>query len=126
MKSFLQLALAQAGRIQPRGINVDGHPAYPAAVEQLKDSGELGRNCRCRRSLYINNMVEQDHRFVKKRVVASQGFRSVDGALNTIAGYEAMNIIRNGQIRWLPKTDTVGQMSFIERTFNIAACYVRG
>jgi transposase-like protein len=52
-------------------------------------------------------MVEQDHRFVKKRVIASQGFRSVDGALNTIAGYEAMNIIRKGQIRWVPKTDTV-------------------
>ena len=66
-------------------------------------------------------MVEQDHRFVKKRVVASQWFRSVDGALNTIAGYEAMNIIRKGQIRWLPKTDTVGQMSFIERIFGIAA-----
>jgi transposase-like protein len=120
-KSFLQLALAQAGRIQPRVINVDGHAAYPAAVEQLKDSGELSRNCRCRRSLYINNMVEQDHRFVKKRVVGSQGFRSVNGALNTIAGYEPMNIIRKGQIRWLPKTDTVGQMSFIERAFRIAA-----
>jgi transposase, IS6 family len=66
-------------------------------------------------------MVEQDHRFVKKRVVASQWFRSVDGALNTIAGYEAMNIIRKGQIRWLPKTDTVGQMHFVERTFGIAA-----
>ena len=58
---------------------------------------------------------------MKKRIVASQGFRSVDGALNTIAGYEAMNIIRKGQIRWLPKTDTVGQMSFIERAFGIAA-----
>jgi transposase, IS6 family len=69
----------------------------------------------------MNNMVEQDHRFVKKRVVASQWFRSVDGALNTIAGYEAMNIIRKGQIRWLPKTDTVGQMRFVERTFGIAA-----
>jgi hypothetical protein len=34
----------------------------------------------------MNNMVEQDHRFVKKRVVASQWFRSVDGALNPIAG----------------------------------------
>ena len=44
---------------------------------------------------------------MKKRVVVSQWFRSVDGALNTIAGYEAMNIIRKGQIRWLPKTDTV-------------------
>jgi hypothetical protein len=58
---------------------------------------------------------------VKKRVVASQWVRSVDGALNTIAGYEAMNIIRKGQIRWLPKADVVGQMRFIERTFAIAA-----
>ena len=58
---------------------------------------------------------------MKKRVVASQWFRSVDGALNTIAGYEAMNMIRKGQIRWLPKTDSVGQMRFIERLFGIAA-----
>ena len=120
-KSFLQLAIAQAGRIQPSVINVDGHPAYPVAVEQLKDSGELNRTCQCRRSPYINNMVEQDHRFVKKRVVASQWFRSVDGVVNTIAGYEAMNIIRKGQIRWLPKGDIVGQVRFIERTLGIAA-----
>jgi transposase-like protein len=40
-KSFLQLAIAQAGRIQPRVINVDGHPAYPAAIEDLKRSSEL-------------------------------------------------------------------------------------
>jgi hypothetical protein len=37
-KSFLQLAVAHAGRIQPRVINVDGHPAYPAAVADLKQS----------------------------------------------------------------------------------------
>jgi hypothetical protein len=58
---------------------------------------------------------------VKKRVIARQGFRSVEGALNTIAGSEAMNIIRKGQTRWLPKTDVVGQLRFIERTFGIAA-----
>ena len=69
----------------------------------------------------MNNMVEQDHRYVKKRVVASQWFRSVDGALNTIAEHEAMNIIRKGQIRWLPKTDTVGQVRFVERILGIAA-----
>jgi hypothetical protein len=51
---------------------------------------------------------------VKKRVAASQWFRSVDGAVNTIAGYEVMNIIRKGQIRWLPKADIVGQLRFIE------------
>jgi transposase, IS6 family len=120
-RSFLQLAIAQAGRIGPRVINVDGHPAYPTAVAELKRAHALGPRCQCRCSPYMNNMVEQDHRFVKKRVFASQWFRSVDGALNTIAGYEAMNIIRKGQIRWLPKTDVVGQIRFVERTFGIAA-----
>jgi transposase, IS6 family len=61
----------------------------------------------------MNNRIEQDHRFVKKRVAASQWFRSVDGALSTIAGYEAMNIIRKGQIRWLSKGNVVGQIRFI-------------
>jgi transposase, IS6 family len=42
-------------------------------------------------------------------------------ALNTITGYEAMNIVRKGQIRWLSKGDIVGQMRFIERTFDIAS-----
>ena len=120
-KSFLQVALWPAGAIRPRVINVDGHAAYPAAIDDLKRSQQLSRNCRCRRSLYMNNVIEQDHRYVKKRVAASQWFRSVDGALKTIAGYEAMNIIRKGQIRWLPKGDVVGQMRFIERTFGIAA-----
>jgi IS6 family transposase len=69
----------------------------------------------------MNNIIEQDHRFVKKRVVASQWFRSVDGGLNTIAGYEAMNIIRKGRIRWLAKGGIVGQARFIERTLGLAA-----
>ena len=119
-KGFLQLALS-AGQIRPRVINVDGHPAYAAAIGELKQTGILGRNCRCRPSQYMNNIIEQDHRFVKKRVVASQGFRSADGALSSIAGYEAMNIIRNGQIRWLPKGEVVSQKRFIERIFGITA-----
>lgn len=120
-KGFLQLALSQVGHRRPRVINVDGHPAYPRAVEQLKRSGELGQRCRCRRAPYLNNILEQDHRFVKKRITASQWFRSVEGALNTIAGYEAMNIIRKGQIRWVAKDDIIGQIHFIERMFGIAA-----
>jgi hypothetical protein len=43
------------------------------------------------------------------------------GALSTIAGNEAMNIIRKGQIRWLPKGDVAGQKRFIERTLGITA-----
>jgi IS6 family transposase len=119
-KGFLRLALS-AGPMRPRVINVDGHPAYASAIGELKQEGELSRNCRCRPSPYLNNIIEQDHRFVKKRIIASQGFRSADGALRSIAGYEAMNIIRKGQIRWLPKDDIAGQKRFVERIFGIAA-----
>ena len=118
-KGLLQLALS--GRRRPRVITVVGHPAYPSVINELRRTGQLGQRCRFRCSPYLNNRIEQEHRFVKKRVVASQWFRSVEGALRTIAGYEAMNMIRKGQIRWLPKNDTVGQVRFIEQTFGLAA-----
>ena len=95
--------------------------AYPLGIAELKANGALGRRCRCRPSPYLNNVLEQDHRFVKKRIAASLGFRSVDGALRTIQGYEAMNKIRKGQIRWLAKGDVVEQVRFINQTFGIAA-----
>jgi transposase-like protein len=120
-KLFLQLALRNGAQIRPRVINVDGHQAYAHAITELKRSGELGRRCHCRRSPYLNNRVEQDHRFIKKRITASLGFRSVEGALNTIAGYEAMHMIRKGQVRWLAKGDVLGQRAFIHSLFGIAA-----
>src|SRR5262249_49544184 len=76
---FLRLALSGAGGMQPRVINVDGHPAYARAIAELKRSRDLGRRCHCRPSPYLNNIIEQDHRFIKKRIVASLGFRSVEG-----------------------------------------------
>ena len=71
-KLFLRLALSGGGP-SPRVINVDGHPAYASAVADLKQSGELGRR-RCRTAPYLNNIIEQDHRFIKKRISASLGF----------------------------------------------------
>ena len=52
----------------PRVINVDGHPAYATAISELKQAGELGSRCRCRPSPYLNHVLEQDHRFIKKRM----------------------------------------------------------
>lgn len=120
-KLFLRLALSGTGGKRPRVINVDGHPAYASAISELKRSGELGRRCRCRPSPYLNNIIEQDHRFIKKRIVASLGFRSAEGAWRTIEGYEAMHAIRKGQIRWLAKGDVIGQRQFIHGVFGIAA-----
>ena len=115
--TYIRSIIAQAGRVQPRVINVDGHPAYP----ELKKSGELGRGCRRRTAPYLNNIIEQDHRFIKKRVTASLGFRSAEGACRTIEGYEAMHAIRKGQIRWVAKGDPVGQRKFIHTIFGVAA-----
>jgi transposase, IS6 family len=49
---------------------------------------------------YLNNVLEQDHRAIKRRVRASQHFRSFWGAWRTIAGYEAIHMIRKGQASW--------------------------
>jgi hypothetical protein len=63
-KMFLRLALS-GGRPGPPVINVDGHPAYASAVAGLKQTGELGRRCRCRTAPCLNNVIEQDRRFIK-------------------------------------------------------------
>ena len=117
---FLRLALS-GGRPRPRVINVDGHPAYAGAVAELKQTGELSRRCRCRTAPYLNNIIEQDHRFIKKRITASLGFRSVEGACRTIEGYEAMHAIRKGQVRWVARGDAIAQRQFIHSIFGIAA-----
>jgi len=102
-------------------INVDGNPSYPKVIGELKRAGELGRRCRCRPVRYLNNIVEQDHRAIKRRVRASQGFRSFDSAARTIQGIETVNMIRKGQVRWLEKDDIIGQIAFVAGLFGLTA-----
>jgi len=119
-KRFFQKALRSPNHPRPRVVNVDGNPAYPRAIDELKGSRELGRRCRCRPVRYLNNIVEQDHRAIKRRVRAMQGFRSFHSAWRTIQGIETVNMIRKGQIRWLPKDDILGQAAFITGLFKVA------
>jgi hypothetical protein len=96
---FLAKALGGANHPHPRVINTDEHAAYPPVIVQLKAEGALEENCGHRPVQYLNNVLEQDHRAIKRRVRASQHFRSFWGAWRTIAGYEAMHMIRKGQAR---------------------------
>jgi hypothetical protein len=73
-KQFFQKALQAPGHPRPRVITVDGNPSYPKVIAELKQERKLGRRCRCRTCPYLNNVVEQDHRGIKRRVNASQGF----------------------------------------------------
>jgi IS6 family transposase len=116
---FLGKVLAGANHPRPRVINVDGNPSYPRVVKTLKPERKLGRRCRCRTAPYLNNIIEQDHRALKRRINAKQGFRSFDGARRTIPGYEVMHMIRKGQVRWLLKGDVSGQVRFINLTLGL-------
>ena len=120
-KRFFQKALRSASHPRPRVINVDGNPSYPKVIIELKRSGELGRRCRCRPVRFLNNVVEQDHRTVKRRVRAMQGFRAFYSAWRTIQGIETMQMIRKGQVRWLAKGDITGQVAFINGLFGLAS-----
>ena len=109
-KRFFKKALRSPGHPTPRVINVDKCPSYPAAVEQLKKEGQLRSRCRLRPVQYLN----------KRRVKASQGFRSFWGAWRTIAGYEAVTMIRKGQARWVGKGEVVRQLCLIAALFSLA------
>ena len=97
-KRFLAKALGRQNHPVPRVINTDSHSAYPPAIVRLKAEGALDENCRQRPVPYLNNVLEQDHRAIKRRVNASQHFRSFWAAWRTIAGYEAIRMIRKGQV----------------------------
>ena len=113
-KRFFRKAIQSPGNPLPRVVNVDRNPAYPAAVEAMKVEGSLPRRVRLRQCKYLNNIVEQDHRAIKRRVRASQGFRAFRSASRTLQGIETMNMIRKGQVRWIAKGDVAGQAMFVE------------
>ena len=118
---FRQVFSAAEGNPMPRVLNVDKNPAYPAAVRALKHEGTLPRRVRLRQCRYLNNVVEQDHRTVKKRVWLAKGYGSFQSAWRTLQGIEAMNMIRKGRVRGLVKGNALGQALFIGKLFGIAA-----
>ena len=76
-KRFYRRALSAPGNPVPRVINVDKNPAYPAAVDALRAEGVLPRRVQLRQCKYLNNVVEQDHRAVKKARLAGERLRLV-------------------------------------------------
>ena len=54
----------------------------------MKEEGTLGRRCRHRLMQYLNNILEEDHRAIKRRVKAKQSFREFQAARRMIEGYE--------------------------------------
>ena len=96
-KRFLRKAIEASGNPMPRVINVDKNPAYPAAVGELKADGSIPRRVVLRQCKYLNNLIEQDHRTVKKRVWLAKGYGSLQSAWRTLQGIETVDMIRKGR-----------------------------
>jgi transposase-like protein len=69
---------------------------------------------------YLNNLIEQDHRFIKHLTKPGMGFFSFETAWRTLQGFEMMNMIRKGQVHGMAKGDVQGQVALIARLFGVA------
>ncbi|KRF53845.1 transposase [Bacillus sp. Soil531] len=119
-KCFFKKALRSLHVSKPRVITVDKNPAYPIAIEELKNEKKMPVGIQIRQVKYLNNIVEQDHRFIKKRIRSMLGLKSFHTATSIISGIEAMHIIKKGQLTsW--NQSVQNQVKFIHQLFGIAA-----
>ncbi|EJQ40217.1 hypothetical protein IEI_05513, partial [Bacillus wiedmannii] len=87
-KRFFKKALQSFHVSKPGVITVDKNPAYPIAIEQLKKEKRIPIGTQIRRVKYLNNIVEQDHRFIKKRIRSMLGFKSYKTSASILSGVE--------------------------------------
>ena len=80
----------------PEKVTIDKSGANTAAV--LRMVADSGLDIELRQSKYLNNVVEQDHRAIKRRACPMMGFGSFATAAKLIAGIETMHAIKKGQL----------------------------
>ena len=98
-------------------ITVDKNPAYPPAIDELKNDKILPINVGIRQIKYLNNIIEQDHRSIKRIVNPMLGFQSFRSANKTLKGIEAMNMIKKGQVTDL--YSVLNEVKYINQLFGI-------
>ena len=102
-KRFFKKMMRADHRRLPFSISVDKNAAYPEAFTSSQEEKILPTDCNLRRVKYLNNVIEQDHRFIKKKVRASQCFKSFHTAERTLEGIEAMKYNTEGagqKVKW--------------------------
>jgi IS6 family transposase len=120
-KRFFKKMMRADHRRLPFTIGTDKHASYPEAFAASVKEKTLPPDCKLRRVKYFNNVIEQDHRAIRRRWRAMQCFRSFLTAERTIEGVETMHMIRRGQVKRLDRHDAVGQVKFVESLFHVAA-----
>jgi transposase, IS6 family len=117
-KRFFKKALKSPHNNVPRVISVDKNIAYPPAIEKLKENENLPEKVKLRQVKYLNNIVEQDHRAIKRIFKPMMGFKSFKSANRTLKGIEAMRMIRKGQVN--SNKSVLFEVEFVNQIFGIA------
>ena len=111
--AFFKKAMAQNG--DPKKVTMDKSGSNKAAMDAINQNREVP--IEVRQVKYLNNIVEQDHRSVKRITKPMMGFKSFRAASNVLAGIELMQMIRKGQMI----TTEVNEFSFAEQFYALAA-----
>jgi IS6 family transposase len=111
---------ANPATLAPRVINVDKNAAYPKAFNELNAEGLIPQSCELRQVKYLNNLIEQDHRFIKRLTKPGMGFFSFETAWRTLQGFEVMNRLRKGQVKNVGKGDSLGQVALVSSLLGVA------
>src|SRR4028118_1783966 len=120
-KRFFKKLMRADHRPLPFTIGTDKHASYPETFATSVIDKVLPIDCKMRRVKYLNNIIEQDHRAIRRRWRAMQCFRSFHTAERTIEGIEAAHMMRKGQVKRLDGRDAVGQAMFVASLYGVAA-----
>ena len=116
-KRFFEKALGACHNSMPRVITTDKYQATAVAIQEHLYGGLFSCYVQHRMTKYLNNIVEQDHRFIKKIVQPMMGFHSYKSACATLSGIEVMHMIHKGQAG---KPDVISEIKLINRLFGVA------
>ncbi|VEI19998.1 Integrase core domain [Serratia plymuthica] len=92
---FFREAIRHHG--EPDVVTIDKSGANTAALTTLNTGREDDECIKVRQRKYLNNLVEQDHRNIKRRIRPMLGFKSFRRAQTLLAGIELIHMIRKGQ-----------------------------
>ena len=120
-KRFSKKLMRADQRRLPFTVGTGKHPSYPEVSAASVKEKVLPADCKLRRVKYLNNVIEQDHRAVRRRWRVMQCFRSFHTAERAIEGVGAMHVIRKGQVKRLDGRDAIGQAKFADSLFGVAA-----
>ena len=110
---FFKTSIGRNGK--PSLINIDKSGANTAGIKRFNE--EKNKRIKIRQNKYMNNIVEQDHRRIKRITRPMMGFKNFHAAQKTLAGIELMAMLKKGQM----KKNLAGSLSPVEQFYALAA-----